>query len=320
MTWVPIYVLPNIPLDAAIGCNLTVLAPAHDERVTALKRAHPNFRAFLRRFTDNFGEKFEPCVLLLHASAPGSFRHVSAIASFRDAVAIAAISHARAHQLSHPHGMRVLLFGEAFAIYPWMLDRDFEDIIGSTPALLCTHLVSSFKGQSSPSVFRTNLNPSAVDQPLLDALLICWRRRYEAAEPEWKDIALMRSLNMAYQASLLPAGTEATFYDVGRILSLWVSAFEILVHPGGNGIANRDKVFDLIEQAPWLIRASRDLTHDTGPAKKLSNARWRPGYIRSSTTVVTTSCTATRSSGRALSWKSPKGAYSNMPLRSIASP
>lgn len=268
MTWAPIYVLPNIPLDAAIGCNLAVLAPAHDERVTALKRAHPNFRAFLRRFTDNFGEKFEPCVLLLHASAPESFRHVSPIASFRDAVAIAAISHARAHQLSHPHGMRVL-FGEAFAIYPWMLDRDFEDIIGSTPALLGTHLVSSFKGQSSPSVFRTNLNPSAVDQPLLDALLICWRRRYEAAEPEWKDIALMRSLNMAYQASLLPAGTEATFYDVGRILSLWVSAFEILVHPGGNGIANRDKVFDLIEQAPWLIRASRDLAHDTGPAKKL---------------------------------------------------
>lgn len=57
----------------------------------------------------------------------------------------------------------------------------------------------------------------------------------------WDDVALTRSLNMAYHASLLPAGTDTTFYDVGRIVSLWVSAFEILVHPGGNGQASQAK-------------------------------------------------------------------------------
>ena len=103
-----------------------------------------------------------------------------------------------------------------------------------------------------------------------------WRRRHEAAEPSWEDVALMRSLNMAYHASLLPAGTDTTFYDVGRVISLWVSAFEILVHPGGNGQANRDKMFEMIERTPWAIQESAQLAHDTGGKTKVKRtlASW----------------------------------------------
>jgi hypothetical protein len=241
--WTPIFVLPNIPLQSAIGCDIAVLAPAHDGRVTALKRAHPMLRRFLNRFADNFGAKFEPSVLLVHDAASSVFREVGMLASFRDLIALATVTRSRALELRHPRGLRIL-FGEAFAIYPWMLDRHYADMMGSTPAILGTHEVARFKGQSSPAVFRTQLSDSDVDQPLLAALMARWRRRYEASDPAWEDIALMRSLNMAYQASLLPAGTDTTFYDVGRIVSLWVSAFEILVHPGGNGQANRDRVFD----------------------------------------------------------------------------
>jgi hypothetical protein len=157
-----------------------------------------------------------------------------------------------------------------------MLDRHYEDVIGSTPAILGTHEVSCFKGQSSPALFRTSLGESDVDQPLLAALMARWRRRDEATEPAWDDVALMRSLNMAYHASLLPAGTDTTFYDVGRVVSLWVSAFEILVHPGGSGQANRDKVFEMIERTPWAIPASGQLAHDTGGKTKVKRtlASW----------------------------------------------
>ena len=261
--WTPVFVLPNVPLDQAVECEIAAIAPAHDRRVKALKRAHPTFKQFLNRFSDNFGEKFEPAVLLLDADAPPSFRDVAALGSFRDILALSAVTHGRALELRYPRGHRVL-FGEAFAIYPWMLDRHYKDVIGSTPAILGTHLVSSFRGQSSPTLFRTPLAASDIDEPLLAMLLARWRRRYEAHEPAWEDVALMRSLNMAYQASLLPAGTDTTFYDVGRIVSLWVSAFEILVHPGGSGQANREKVFELIERTPWVIAASGQLAHDTG--------------------------------------------------------
>lgn len=157
-----------------------------------------------------------------------------------------------------------------------MLDRNYKDVIGSTPAILRTHLLSRFRGQSSPAVFRTSLAASDIDEPLLAALLARWHRRYEADEPAWDDVALMRSLNMAYQASLLPAGTDTTFYDVGRMVSLWVSAFEILVHPGGSGKANREKVFELIERTRWAIPASGQLTHDTGNKTKVKRtlASW----------------------------------------------
>ncbi|SFX96800.1 hypothetical protein SAMN04244548_02361 [Paracoccus pantotrophus] len=201
--WTPIFVLPNVPLDQAVGCEIAAIAPApsHDPRVRALKRAHPAFRRFLNRFADHFGQKFEPAVLLLEAAAPPTFREVACLGNFRDAVALAAVVRARALELKYPRGHRVV-FGEAFSIYPWMLDRHYEDVIGSTPAILGTHLVSSFRGQSSPTLFRTALSASDLDEPLLAALLARWRRRYEAAEPAWHDVVLMRSLNMAYHASL----------------------------------------------------------------------------------------------------------------------
>lgn len=273
--WTPVFVLPNLPLDQAVACEIAAIAPSHDPRVKALKRAHPTFKQFLNRFSDNFGERFEPAVLLLDADAPPSFRDIAALGSFRDIVALSAVTHGRALELRYPRGHRVL-FGEAFAIYPWMLDRHYKDVIGSTPAILGTHLVSSFRGQSSPTLFRTPLAASDIDEPLLAVLLARWRRRYEAHEPAWEDVALMRSLNMAYQASLLPAGTDTTFYDVGRIVSLWVSAFEILVHPGGSGQANREKVFELIERTPWAILASGQLAHDTGGKTKVKRtlASW----------------------------------------------
>ncbi|GMV63761.1 MAG: hypothetical protein AMXMBFR74_29280 [Parvibaculum sp.] len=265
--WTPVFVLPNIPLETAIGCDIAAVTPTDDRRIVALKREHPTFRQFLSRFSDNFGEKFEPAVLILNTAASSRFRDVAALASFRDLIALSAITHGRALELRHPRGHRVR-FGEAFAIYPWMLDRHYEYVIGNTPAILGTHEVTSFKGQSSPALFRTTLYENDIDQPLLAALMALWLRRYEAAEPAWKDVALMRSLNMAYHASLLPAGTDTTFYDVGRIVSLWVSAFEILVHPGGSGQATRDKVFEMIERTQWAIPASGQLAYDTGGKTK----------------------------------------------------
>ena len=189
-----------------------------------------------------------------------------------------------------------MLFGEAFAIYPWMLDRDYEHIIGNTPAILGMHEVTKFRGQSSPALFRTQLDVSDLDQPLLTELLARWQRRYKASQPQWEDIALFRSLNMAYHASLLPAASEATFYDVGRLVSLWVSAFEILVHPGGTGQANRDKVFSLIEKTPWKgVMWPSDLTRQAERQKL--NGLSQHGFIRRCMSVETTFCMATQWTG-----------------------
>src|SRR5690606_11432129 len=157
---------------------------------------------------------------------------VAALASFRDVIAISAIVQNRALDLLYPRGHRIL-FGDAFGIYPWVLDKHDDEMVGCTPAILRTNRATKFRGQSSPALFRTPLHGCEIDQPIFSALLERWRKFYERSRREWPDIALFRSLNMAYHASLLPTGTDTTFYDVGRLALLWVSAFEILVHPGG---------------------------------------------------------------------------------------
>ena len=276
--WTPIFVLPNVELLNPIECDIVALVPTHDQRVVSLKCVQPMFRRFLSRFANSFGEKFEPAVLLLREDAPESFIQMEALAGFRDLTAISVVAFHRSRELRRPRGLRVL-FGDAFAIYPWMVDKRYEGLIGSTPDFLGYHEVTMFKGQSSASVDRKSLDTSDVDRPLLPALLDRWRSRYDALEPAWKDIALFRSLNMAYHASLMPAGTDPTLYDVGRLISLWVSAFEILVHPGGNDQVSCDKVVDQIEKTGWNLDAMKDLAYDvydyeSRTMKKRTLASW----------------------------------------------
>ena len=200
--------------------------------------------------------------LLMRADAPAIFFGVEALASFRDLVAISAIAHGRASHIFRRASFGIN-YAKSFAIYPWMINKQFDSMIGNSPAMLGSHDLLKFKGQSSPSIFRNKLSESNIDSPLLEALLLRWKNHYSSAVSSWTDIALFRSLNMAYHASLMPAGTETTYYDVGRLISLWVSAFEILVHPGGNGQGNLTKVFDLIERTDWLLKDSAELIYDT---------------------------------------------------------
>ena len=89
--------------------------------------------------------------------------------------------------------------------------------------------------------------------------LLLWK----ATEPDrtWftgKKHSKNRSVNMAYvlrvQNTIARPPTEIIFYDIGRLVSLWVSAFEILAHPGGpKGRVDCDRVFDLIEKTRWEL-------------------------------------------------------------------
>ena len=267
MTWSPMAVLANVELRAAIGNDVAALVPAADPRVVALKRQHRNFRRFLQCFSDNFGERFEPAVLLLDDGAPAGFRSVGAVASFRDLVAISAVIHGRAHAL-HRGTRHGIVFGESLALYPWMIDRHYEDLVSITPAQRSDADIVAFMGQSSPQLNRADLDEGDLDEPLLEMLMARWSRHYRSANREWSDLALFRSLNMAYQASLMPAGVDTTIHDLGRTLALWVAAFEILTHPGRRRSGSaRDRVFALIERTPWLLEPSAAREYQTGDGK-----------------------------------------------------
>ncbi|MCA8909523.1 MAG: hypothetical protein KDA49_02725 [Rhodospirillaceae bacterium] len=248
--WQPICVLPNVELQFSIGCEFAALVPSHDGRVEELRRRHPLFHDFLSRFSDNFGNRIEPAVILVKSGADCRYYSVDAVSSFRDAISIATIALGWANKLRTPH-THPILFGDIFNIYPWMIDRNYRDLIGNTFAFTAIDEVTRFAGQCSPSIFRRTVSEWEIDRKLLAVLLEHWEKYYESEESEWKDIALIRSLGTAFHATSLPSTTNITLYDFGPIVSLWVSAFEILAHPGSGGISNIEKVLGILEATPW---------------------------------------------------------------------
>src|SRR6266446_3599101 len=85
--------------------------------------------------------------------------------------------------------------------------------------------------------------------------------RFSGNSIQWKDKALFRSLNMANEAGRRPALAAESFYDVGRSLAHWVSAYEILAHPGGTGHSGFATVSAILENVKWLNAKLSVATH-----------------------------------------------------------
>jgi hypothetical protein len=61
---------------------------------------------------------------------------------------------------------------------------------------------------------------------------------------------------MATQAAQMPGGIDTTLYDLGRMIGLWVSAFEILARPKDRP-SDKWRVFALLEKVRYLDRNVR---------------------------------------------------------------
>lgn len=280
--WRAVAVLPNIELTSALESGYAAMVPRNDPRVRDLTQSEQRLQEFLDRFTDTFGQCLSPTVLIVRADAPDSTFQVESITSFRDSISLATISFNRAKRLLYPRRDRIT-FSDAFWLYPWMLDRRGQALVGRTPAMLGYHSVDAFHGQSSPGVPIHKLAKHEIDLPILGTVFERWRAHYTTVKREWRDVALFRSLNMANQASLMPAEVEINLYDVGRSIALWVSAFEILAHPGESK-TGPDIVYDLLAQIDWLRPHCREkrykaYTRGNRPTIRRNLACWLYGEL-----------------------------------------
>lgn len=235
-------VLPNVHVRCRVEGTHAAIVGQQDQRVKDLRRDSPLLNDYLGRFTDTFGEPQLPSVVLLRPEAPDSYRLGRAIGSFRDLFAMSVVPYKRAQVLKIGHWGTGInpLFTDAFDFYPWMVDKRQERLVLNTSAMGASHDIDKFAGQSSPAIPSSILEET--DEPLLECLIARWERRYANDRPSWGDTALFRSLNMAIQAARTPFSTGGTYYDSGRLAALWISAFEILVHPGGDGRASPAQV------------------------------------------------------------------------------
>jgi hypothetical protein len=251
--WQAAAVLPNISVTTAIEGDGIALVPPDDARIMA---NHPKVKRFLDQFTDAFGAELEPASLIVSPEVPKLTRDIDCIASFRDILVTSVVPYSRAERElgSKRHE---ICYSDYFEIYPWMLGENPEMLIANTPALLGVYNVEAFHGQSSPSLSVSELNE--VDELLFEALVPRWSAHFLSNDDKWNNLALFRSLNMAQQAAALPAGRDITFHDIGRMLGLWVSAFEILVHPGGSGVIGFKQVYQVLDQGQYATAALKKI-------------------------------------------------------------
>jgi hypothetical protein len=247
--WAPGYILPNISVDEPFESSHYALVSCNDPRAIAIRRAHSEFDTFIRRFHDEFGHQVAPAVLFVQEGDPDLIG-IEQASGFRDAVALSCVCKARALRLVYPHS-RAFQFSSWFDFHPWMTSTNYAGIVGSSPAFRDSNEAKNFHGHQDASVPHTQVSSSDADNTLLPALLGMWDRRFITHPNAWRSIALFRSLNMAYAASQLPSGPDMTHYALGRSVGLWISAFEILVHPGQNGDVGYRAIYELLRDVEW---------------------------------------------------------------------
>ena len=248
--WTPVLALPNIDMRGTLECDFSAIVSPTDPRVEKLRDAHPMLTTFLSKFSGQFGEEVWPALLLRRTRAPQSYHTAEAVSAFRDIFSMSVVPYARTRRLRFDRPDE-LVFTNAFQFYPWMLDGRFEDMILINPAQMHAHLLEEFHGQSFPEQSQVSIMLNDIDEPLAEKLLERWVDRFSERSATWENRALFRSLNMANEAGRIPALTASTFYDAGRTLALWVSALEILAHPGGRGKSNFWAVSELLESVKW---------------------------------------------------------------------
>jgi hypothetical protein len=245
--WRAVAVLPNIYTSDAFEGGPIALTAAHDQRVQDIMASQPKFFDFLARFTDAFGVRLSPAILIVKEDVFGALRTTNAIPSFRDLLTLSVVPYARANSIVYKNTGSRIYYGASFWLYPWMIGNELGHMTLSTPALSAFHLVEEFHGQSLPEMPHLELRTIDLDNHLFETLIKRWRRHYLSRRQIWDDRALFRSLNVAAQATQPPGGSDTTLYDLCRITALWVGAFEMLTHPRKGG-AGLHTVYPLLER------------------------------------------------------------------------
>jgi len=248
--WVAIWPVPNLNLSCSFVRGDAGMLRMDDHRLELLQGQKPALRQLLGRFTDEFGSRIRPGVMAFREGAPEKVVTIEAMSALRDAVCISALT--RSHGLFLRRGQNLeSYYSDAFDFYPWHLAKHWMDgehirIHADTPGMRALHRLEQLRPQGSPAVSRRDFGSSDCDQPLLNALLESWDRRFAAGVDDANERRLFRSLDMARSAMRMPGGPDTSIHHVGRAVSLWVSAFEILAH---DGWSSPKKVVGLLSRA-----------------------------------------------------------------------
>jgi hypothetical protein len=244
--WIFISVFHNLSISKRVESKYVIIT-SHDDHLTqAIRDRSPAFSQFVDNFKDQFGRPFAPSLFFLHKNVKPD---LEAIISFRNLFTISSIVQswekflcldAQSTQLDY------YKFSNYFDLYAYSLSKNEKNIIANTPFFGNLDEPDKFQGQCSPEIAKAYPTSNFYDSVLFKALSKEWEKYFVSRKrKEWKSRSLFRSLEMAFRATGIPFENKGTIHDYGANIALWISAFEILVHPE-NGNINIVKVLDFL--------------------------------------------------------------------------
>jgi hypothetical protein len=228
--WSFIAILHNLSLNEPVENRYVAIVPDTDDRALSLMEASPALRRLVNGFTDQFGRRFYPSLLIVHPQAPKKLFVQDALIGFRNAIAICSIIQAWEESLVRKQSLNVLKYSNYFDLYPISVGKDEDSMIIRSPSILGLDEPEDFVGQTSPELASSYRVTAFYNAELLKAILLVWEDRFlKRGGRDWRSRVLFRSLEMAFHASTIPFENSSTIYDYGAKIALWVSAFEVLI-------------------------------------------------------------------------------------------
>ena len=266
--WQLFFTFPNLvpPIPSPFEADGLYLCSADDARLRKLA-ANPGNRTgrrILRRFSTTFGTRYRPGCLVVQDDASDAVKQVEAIRSFRNVCALATTTRSWALSIRHPYGaaaqMSVRWSDHFFFGYH---APGHSGALGTLngPTRGMDDRIERFRAQSTPYIGLPNHFGVYVDEQLLKRLFMAWHAYHISRRKRSLFRRLFRSLEVAFHASLFPADGFPSVNDVGTRIGLWISAFEILFHPGRDQQVNKRVVQMALQQIPFLKPALRSLRY-----------------------------------------------------------
>lgn len=255
--WSFIALLHNLSLKEPIGNEYVAIVPDTDQRAKELFNISSSLKRLVEGFTDQFGRKVAPSLLLVHPESPKGVLEQDSLIAFRNALAICSVVHAWQESLVRKLSLNVLKYSNYFDLYPITVGKEDDVLLIRSPSILGMDEPDEFVGQTSPELAPSHRVFRFFDVELHEAILKLWHDKFILANnTDWRSRVLFRSLEMAYHASSIPFENSSTIYDYGAKLALWISAFEVLVR-SENEQASLSKALQLLDEAKIYSRHLR---------------------------------------------------------------
>lgn len=268
--WVLIFIIPNLILKESFETEYMAIVPYDDKRLTNIRLNSSSAKNLLNNFKTVTGNKVNPPALIWRKNAPKTVRNNEAIVAFRNSFAISSLLYNCTVSVNS-NSVFGPAFSDFFDFYPVTIGKK-DSLHISSPALEAYGpSLDKFYGTIYPHLPYNDFNEAKINDFIADKIIEKWTERFiSPGKDTWDTRLLFRSLEMAYQAMTTPFRNNSTIYDYGTNLSLWVSAFEILVHKKPGDKVGWRQVIEFLGKYRWGPKKLRGNWYNICKDKKKS--------------------------------------------------